>query len=189
MNFKYLVRNSRSIRQFDQNKAVDMGSLYNLIDIARLTPSAANLQPLKYYLSNSNLKNEKIFKCLKWAGYLKDWKGLVDGKKPAAYIVIVNDTKISKNPFIDCGIVAQTICLAACEKGLGTCMLGAIDKENLQKYLKLKKQYEIMLVIALGFPKDKVILENLKKSKDIKYWRDKHNVHHVPKRVLNEIIL
>jgi len=89
----------------------------------------------------------------------------------------------------DHGIAAQSILLGATEKGLGGCMIGSIDKDGLRKALNITERYEILLVIALGKPKEKVVIDEVGEDGDIKYWRDENDVHHVPKRTLEELIL
>jgi len=186
---KDLVLKNRSYRKFYQNEEIELSTLKNLIDLARLSASAANLQPLKYIISNSPDKNESIFKTLGWAGYLKDWNGPIEGEKPSAYIVILNDLSISKKPSLDTGISAQSMLLGAIESGLGGCMIGNINKVELTSVLNLDENFEINLVIALGKPKETVVIDEMSLSTDIKYWRDEKEIHHVPKRSLDEIIL
>ena len=129
-----------------------------------------------------------IFPCLAWAGYLKDWNGPADGEKPTAYIVILHDTTIRKKISADHGIAVQSMLLGAVEHGLGGCIIGALNQEKLRQALKIPSQYEIHLVLALGKAKETVVIETMKNN-DIKYWRDKKDVHHVPKRKLDDIIL
>jgi nitroreductase len=186
---KDLVLKNRSYRKFYQNEVIQLGTLKELIDLARLSASVANLQPLKYIISNGSVENEKIFKTLGWAGYLKDWNGPIEGEKPSAYIVILNDLSISKKPSLDTGISAQSILLGAVEKGLGGCMIGNINKVELTSVLNLDENFAIDLVIALGKPKETVVIDEMILSAGIKYWRDEKEVHHVPKRSLDEMIL
>jgi len=186
---KGLVFKNRSYRRFHQEYTINHKVLRELIDFARLSPSASNLQPLKYILSSDKKKNALIFPHLSWAGYLKDWKGPKEGERPSAYIIILGDTQISKSFSCDHGIAAQSILLAVAEKGLGGCMIGTINKEGLRKDLSIPTQYEILLVLAFGKPKEKVVLENLKPDGNIKYWRDDKGIHHVPKRKLDDLIL
>lgn len=186
---KDLITKNRSYRRFYQEVKIDHSILEELIDLARLSPSGANLQPLKYIISNKPEKNEMIFQDLKWAGYLKDWDGPKEGEKPSAYIIILGDNDISKNFMCNHGIASQSILLGATEKGLGGCILGGINRDDLKNKLNIPDNYEILLVIALGKPKETVVLEELKDNGSIKYWRDENNVHHVPKRKLEDIIL
>lgn len=186
---KELILKNRTYRRFYQDHNVSIENLKDLIELARLSSSGANMQPLKYILSNDSEKNEKIFKHIKWAGYLKDWKGPEYGERPSAYIIMLNDLSISKNLWWDHGIAAQSILLGATEKGLGGCMFGNINKSALTEELHISENYEIVMVIALGKPKEEVVLEELQSAGDIKYWRDEKAVHHVPKRALKDIIL
>ncbi len=120
---------------------------------------------------------------------MKDWPGPGAGERPAAYIVILGDKGISQNFGCDHGIAAQSILLGAREKGLGGCILGSIQRDRLRELLHLPPNLEILLVLALGRPREKVVLESTPPGGDIKYWRDAQGVHHVPKRRLEDIII
>ncbi|MCK5706352.1 MAG: nitroreductase family protein [Candidatus Aureabacteria bacterium] len=183
-----IVFKNRSYRRFHEKEKISSNLLKDLINLARLTPSTANLQPLKYIISFESKTNALIFPCLRWAGYLKDWEGPEDGQRPSAYIVILNDKNICENTTIDQGIAAQSILLGAVEAELGGCIIASIDRDLLRKELKIDDQYQILLVLALGKPRERVMLENIKDG-DVRYWRDKNAVHHVPKRPLDEILV
>ncbi len=184
-----LILKNRSYRRFHQGAAVEIETLRELVDLARLSASASNLQPLKFILSCDPQKNAQIFSCLGWAAYLKDWPGPAEGERPSAYIVILGDTRISQFFGINHGIAAQSILLGATEKGLGGCMIGSIKKPELAQALNIRPRFEILLVLALGKPKETVILDPVGPDGDIKYWRDAEGQHHVPKRSLDEIII
>lgn len=187
--FSELVLKNRSIRRFKEDFPVSSDILKELVDLARITPSARNMQPLKYIISSSDSKtNSIIFSALGWAGYLKDWQGPAEGERPSAYIIILGDKNITDNYWCDHGITAQTILLGAVEKGLGGCMIGTIDREVLYRELDIPKDFDILLVLALGKPVEQVVLETKDKNGDIKYWRDDQGIHHVPKRSLEELI-
>jgi nitroreductase len=185
---KELVLKNRSYRRFYQEADIKPETLREFVDIARLSASGGNVQPLKYILSYTSQKNALIFSCLTWAGYLNDWQGPCEGERPSAYIIILGDTKISRSFGCDYGIAAQNILLSATEKGLGGCMLASIQKDKLRKALKISSQYEILLALALGKPKETVVIDTVKNN-DIKYWRDKKQIHHVPKRAIEDIII
>ena len=189
MMIRDLIIKNRTYRRFYEEAAVERKTLRELVDLARLSASAANLQPLKYILSCDPKKNALIFPHLGWAGYLKDWQGPCEGERPSAYIIILNDTQISKSVDCDHGIAAQSILLGAAEKGLGGCMIGTVQRQKLCKVLDIPSGYEILLVLALGKPKEQIIIEDIDASGDIKYWRDSDGKHHVPKRNLDDIIL
>ncbi len=184
-----LIKTNRSYRRFDESFKVDLAMLRSLVGLARMSASGANLQPLKYILSCEPEKNAVIFPTLAWAGYLRDWDGPCEGEKPSAYIVILGDREITRSFGCDHGIAAQSILLGAAEKGLGGCMIGSIDRKELRSSLNIPESYEILLVIALGKPVGKVVIDEAGPGGDIKYWRDEESVHHVPKRALDEIIL
>ena len=184
-----LVLKNRSYRRFGQGREVPAETLRELVDLARLTPSGANLQPLRYLIANSAERNDKIFPCLAWAGYLKEWGGPKEGERPSAYILILCDTTISADGGCDHGIAAQTILLGAAEKGLGGCMIGSVDRGSLAQILQIPAQYKILLVLALGWPTEKVVLEDVAAGQSIRYYRDGNQVHHVPKRRLDDIIV
>jgi len=184
-----LVQKNRSYRRFYQEKEVPLSVLKELLSLTRFCASASNRQPLKYILTHSPENNNLVFPCLSWAGYLTDWPGPEEGERPSAYIVILLDKSISENPWVDHGIAAQTMLLAATEKGYGGCIFGAIDKTKLKSNLALADHLEILLVVALGWPKEKVVIEDLGLGGSIKYYRDSESVHHVPKRKTEDVIL
>lgn len=184
-----LVKQNRSCRRFYEDHEIDTATLKDLVNLARLSASAANLQPLKYILSCSAEKNEQIFSCLAWAAYLKDWSGPQAGERPSAYIIILGDTHITKDFGCDHGIASQSILLRARDKGLAGCMIGMIKRKKLQDILNIKERFEILLVLALGKPKEEAMIETVGDDGNIKYWRDNDLVHHVPKRKLEDIII
>ena len=183
-----LILKNRSYRRFDQSVKISESQLCEWIDLARNSASARNAQPLKYILSTDKKLNSQIFDLLAWAGYLTTWPGPVDGVRPSAYIVVLNDTLIAGNYFCDDGIAMQSILLGAVEDGFGGCIIHSVNRNKLRELLNLSEQYEILYVLALGKPKETVVLDKIKDG-DIKYWRDGNQVHHVPKRTLDEIIL
>lgn len=185
-----LIKINRSFRRFYQDRTLDLQTLSDLVDLARLSASAANLQPLRYILSVDPRKNSQIFSCLGWAGYLKDWNGPKEGERPSGYIIILNDAE-KANDFVgyDCGIASQSILLGAREKGLAGCMIASVKRRQLQSLLDIDARFKILLVIAIGEPKEKVVIETVGSDNNIRYWRDNEGVHHVPKRRLNEIII
>ena len=184
-----LIKSNRSCRRFHQNIKMEPEFLRHLVDHARLSASAGNLQPLKYMISADEERNEKIFSCLGWAAYLKNWRGPEEGEKPSAYIVILGDRTITENFRCDHGIAAQSILLAAREKGFAGCMLAAVNHKKLRGFFAIDDRFQVLLVLALGTPAEEVALEPQQSKGEIRYWRDEKGVHHVPKRPLDDLII
>jgi len=186
-----LIRRNRSVRRFDEAQEAGMDTLRGLVELARLSASAANLQPLKYFLSADRKTNALIFPCLSWAGYLTDWPGPAEGERPAAYIVVLGDTGISKTFGCDHAIAAQSIMLGASERGLGGCMIASIKRDSLRAALNIPERFEILLVLALGRPVEEVVITEVPPDGNIgniRYWRDERGVHYVPKRRIEDIV-
>ena len=188
MNLHELIEKTRTYRRFDGQHNVTPDTLASLVDLARLSASGANRQPLKYILVTDPAQREAVYPCLAWAGYLITWEGPEPAERPTSYIVILGDKEISESFGVDHGIAAQSIMLGATEAGLGGCIIASIKKERLRTTLDIPKQYEILLVLAIGKPVEQVLIEPISNN-DVKYWRDEKSVHHVPKRTLDEIII
>ena len=186
---KELILKNRSYRRFYEDKLIEINTLKELVNLARLSPSGGNIQALRYILVNTKEENDKINKYIFWAGYFKDWDGPEEGEKPSAYIVVVRDTTLGTSMPQNEGIAVQSILLGAVEKGLGGCIIANINKKKLAEVINLDGKYEITLVLALGYPKEEVVIETINESGDVRYWRDENGTHHVPKRTLDELIL
>jgi len=182
-----LISKTRSFRRFVEDEPIAMETMRYLVDLARLGGSARNLQPLKYVLVNTPALKAKIFPHLGWAGYLKEWTGPQEGERPAAYIVCLLDTRLSKEADCDLGIATQNLLLGAAEKGLGGCRIASLAP-GLRDVFDLDDHLQVLQVIALGRPAETVFLNEQGPGEDIKYWRDTDQIHHVPKRPLQEII-
>ena len=185
---KNLILRNRSYRRFDQSVCISMDFLREMVEAARLSGSARNMQPLRYMLFNDPADCELIFPTLAWAGYMKDWLGPEEGERPTAYIVQLGDLEITDDWWCDDGIAAQSMLLTAVEQGFGGCIIGSVQREKLRAILSIPERYKIIQVFALGKPAEKVVIDEVSDD-DIKYWRDKQGVHHVPKRSLEELII
>lgn len=182
-----LVKRARSYRRYDPTKPLSKDDLKAFVEAARLTPSAGNLQRLRYLAVTEKSEVLTLTKEVKWAGYLSDWDGPADSEAPAAYLILLSpeSTGVSQ---IDVGIAAETILLAAAEAGVGGCMILNFPREALTERYKLVSNYKIELVISLGVPAEKVEIETMKEG-NVRYYRDENDVHHVPKRALSEVFL
>lgn len=204
MDYADIVKKTRSYRRFNGQKAIAKKELVDLVDLARITSSGANRQYLKYMVFSKDSPEgtalcNQVFQNIKWAGYLSDWDGPVKEEQPTGYIVLLRDTSIFENISIDEGIAAQTILMGATDKGFGGCFIGSFNKGNIEEVLSLSTisggPYQIALIIALGYPVENVVLEDIGTNgitsipDNIKYYRDKKNIHHVPKRTLSQVLL
>lgn len=187
---KDLVTACRSYRRFDQKTRIPAEDLKDMVDTARLTGSTANSQALKYRLVHTPEDCARIFPHIAWAGALKDWDGPAEGERPSAYILILCDQSLGRNKQWDEGIAAQTIMLSATEKGYGGCMIGSCARNEILKTLNLdSQQFTLGLVLALGKPAEDVRLVPLREDGSTVYYRDENQVHYVPKRSLEDILL
>lgn len=184
-----LVYKNRSYRKFKTGEHISTETLEQLADLARVTPSSKNIQPLKYLLLNQKADTDFVFERLKWAWYLKNWQGPSEDERPSAYVVVLLDKQLNENALIDVGIASQTILLGAVEKGYGGCIIRTVNRYEIQKRFELPTHLEIMLVIALGKPAQEVKLTEIEEAGKIEYFEDEKGVHYVPKRKLDEIII
>lgn len=192
MAFDDIVKNNRSYRGFDENYTFTKEQLLRYVNLTRFSASSVNAQPLKYIISYEKPQTEVILKMTKWARALPNLKLPRDGMHPTAFIIILQDKDIAPNLARyqkDIGIVAQTITLAAAEEGLGGCMIGNFEPDEVKTTLGLNDSLEPMLIIALGKPNEKIIIEEIDHTDSIKYYRDENDVHYVPKRKLQDIIV
>ena len=187
---KQLVEKSRTYRRFYEDVKIPEECLKGLVELTRFIPSTANSQALTYRIINSDEEKEKIFPLIGWAGALPEWDGPEPGERPSAYILICCDLSRGKNKMIDNGIAAQTIMLGAAEEGFGGCMIANFKREEAAKALGIdREKYSLDLLLALGKPKEKVVIVPVDESGSTTYYRDENQVHYVPKRKLEDILM
>ncbi len=179
-----LVITNRSYRRFYEHIPLGMEMLRELVNLARLSPSAANRQALKFVLSSDPTMNARIYP------FLRIDNNPPEGERPSDYVIILEDTEIRMAMPADYGIAAQTIHLAAVEKGFGGCMIGAIDRDGLRKELTIPERYKVLLILALGKPiETQQVIETQTRGGPTHQWWDEDRVRHVPKWPLDDLIL
>lgn len=209
-----LILKRRTIRRFAQRE-VKPEILLKMVNAARLAPSGANMQPLKYkIISGSGPEKDEVFRQLRWANYITPLRTPQKGEEPAAYIIILVDTGIRKSGCeLDIGAAAQNIILTALEEGIGSCWIGSFNNNEIRQILSIPENYIINSVIALGYPAESPVGEDMDETEDegehkrerkpgsepgpehkrvngsIKYYLDENDVLHVPKRRLEDVIL
>ncbi len=179
---KDLIARNRSYRRFDQ-EAIRIETLRELVDLARQSASGANLQPLKYILSCGSRMNAVIAPSIGLGG------NPPAGERPTAYVIILGDKSIRENFGCDHGIAAQSILLGAAERGLGGCIVGNVKRDDLRQSLSIPAGLEILLVLAIGKPKETSVIEAKGADGSVKTYVDSSGVRHVPKRSLSELIV
>ena len=177
-----LITRNRSYRRFHQD-AINIETLRELVDLARQSASGANLQPLKYILSCGSKSNALIAPFVGLGG------NPPAEERPTAYVIILGDKTIRENFGCDHGIAAQSILLGATEKGVGGCIVGNVKRDDLRQALSIPDDLEILLVLAIGKPKETSVIEASGVDGSVKTYVDARGVRHVPKRAMTEIIV
>lgn len=189
---KELIIRNRSYRGYDESYKFTREQLMNYVDGARFCASSINIQPLKYFIAYENDEVEKIRSRIKWARQLPQMTLPHPGMSPTGFVVICQDKNISDNlnRFMkDIGIVAQSMLLMATEEGLGGCMIGNFKAEEIKGGLDLPENLHPMLVVAFGRPNETIILTEVGEDGNTAYYRDENDVHYVPKRSLEELLI
>lgn len=186
MNVYEAITKRRTVRKFKQDE-ISVDILKKLVDAGRLAPQGANLQPVKYIVVNEKNLLEPIFKTTAWAGYIRPEADPKEGEKPVSYIVVLIDTEIKKAGYdVDAGAAVENILLAAFEEGIGSCWLGAINREDIKKVLNIPEKYIIHTMVALGYAAEEPVVVD--ENGSIKYYKDEKGVLNVPKRKLEDVI-
>ncbi|MBL7170661.1 MAG: nitroreductase family protein [Candidatus Omnitrophica bacterium] len=184
-NLLDFILKRRTIRRFQQ-KAIPCKILKELIDAARFAPSAANLQPCEYVVVDEKPMVDRVFETLSWAGYIAPRGNPPHGETPIAYIVVLINEKRGKPGIHDAAAAIENMILLAWAHGIGSCWIGSVEREKLVEILKVPSHCRIDSVLALGYPLEIPVVEELTDS--IKYWKDKDGTLHVPKRKLEDIL-
>lgn len=188
---RQLMISDRTFRRFQEDCKVSVETLENLVELARYTHSGRNAQPLRYVVINSDEEKEKVFPLLKWAGYFQDWDGPEKGERPAAYLIQCLDTKYGKDCLCDDGLQLEAITLGMRVLGLGGCIIKAFNAPKLAEVLELDVRYAPRYVLALGYPAEEVVIEDMTDDDDadFRYFRTSDGIHHVPKRKLKQLLI
>ena len=188
MSIYKTILKRRSIRRFKQ-RPIGYSVLKKIVDAARFAPTAANLQPCEFIIVDKKSVVDQIFPYTRWAGYLGNKGAPVLKKTPVAYVsVLINSSKCKKPKYAqaDLGAAVENMLLVATELGVGSCWLGAIDREKIARVLSVPKNVSVEYLVALGYPDEKSKTLTMKKSH--KYYKDKQGRMHIPKRRLSWIL-
>lgn len=187
-DYRLLLEKDRSYRRFEENRRIGQEDLRSLAELPRYCASGRNLQPVRIRIVNGGEECEWLFPLLTWAGYYTDWAGPEAGERPAAYLVVCTDGRLAESAPCDCGLAMQAITLGAMSMGLGACIIMSFNHDKVKTLLNLPEEIIPHYVIALGYPREKVNIVEMKDG-DIKYFRNEKDEHCVPKRSADEIIM
>jgi nitroreductase len=189
MTIAELIVSSRSCRRYQSSVAVPPGVLADLVDMARMSPSAVNAQPLRYALISDAGAREAMFSLITLGKALKPEQRPTPAQQPGGYIVMLGPEKMPEMSVIDVGIAAQTINLAANAVGLATCMILAFKEEGVASLINPPAGLKPRLVIAVGAPDEECRLTAVGEDRKVTYYRDEQGVHRVPKFSLEDVIV
>ena len=192
MAFIDLVKKSRSFRGYDESRRIAREELLAFVDCARFAPSSVNRQPFRYYLAYEQDQLDLIQPLTGWARALPEKRLPYPGHRPAAFVVICQDTTLDDDLSRyqrDVGIAAQTMLLAAAERELGGIMIGNFSPARLSDALGLPENIVPMLVVAFGKPDETIVLTEIDEGESVRYYRDENDVHYVPKRKLEDVVI
>lgn len=180
------IRARRTIRFYRQTP-IPAGMLRELVDAARVAPSAANLQPLEFVAVDDPEIVSEIFPTLGWAGYVAPSRNPPEGKRPVAYIVVLlnQDIRPSGGQH-DVGAAVENLILAAWDRGIGCCWMTSANREEVRRILGIPAHLEIDCVVSLGYPAEHPVAEDMTDS--VKYYLDDRGELHVPKRRLTDVL-
>ena len=181
MDINTAIIQRRTIRRF-LPKPVDKQTLLDITSLSRLYASGGNLQPIRYAIVTEQATLDKVFDTLRWAAYLPDFE-IQYQQRPMAYIILTSE---KENCQFDLGAAATTLMLAAEEKGLATCCLGAFDRKSLSEFLPLQHEQKPLLVVALGYAAQRS--KTVDYCGDVKYYEDADGCLCVPKRTLDDVV-
>lgn len=188
MNIYETILNRRTIRKFKQDP-LKTEDIMKIIDCGRMSAFGANMQPLKYAVIEGKEKTDKIYPLTKWAGYISGWEPS-ESERPPVYIAVLTDTKIkpADKTEVDCGAAVTSMMLEAQELGIGSCWLGAINREEIKNVLGIDDRFHVSYLLALGYPAQKGETFDIKDN-DIHYYFDEQGNVHVPKRTMDEVVV
>lgn len=189
MDFLELTREARSCRRFVESKPLSVEDVLWLMECGRLAPSARNAQELRFITITHGAASDELCGLARWAAALKDWGGPVPGERPTAFIAVLMPKGHGDLLWVDTGIFCQTIQLAAASRQWGACIIYSFERKGVVELLKIPSDYEPAILLALGVPAEKRVVEPMPANGSFTYWREADGSHHVPKRALSELIL
>ncbi len=159
------IRTRRSVRVYE-NRPIEKDVLEEILGAALMAPSWKNTQTAGYLvMEHPELeKRERLMECL------PPYNARIVSTAP---VIVVMTTKHGRSGFerdgsfstkkedrwemFDAGIACQTLCLAAWEKGIGSCIMGIYDEDRLPALVGVPAGEIVTAVVALGYPAERPV--------------------------------
>lgn len=188
MELMKLLETRRTYRRFEQ-KQIPQEIVDEILTAARLASSAANKQPLSYIVIKDAAKVAAVFSYTRWAGALPPELGQPkENERPVLFIAVVENMDINKDCDTDAGLAIGNMTLAAWNKGVGSCIIGACNKPALSEMFGLTAEQKLHTVVAFGYPSHESHIVDMEKDAECKYYLDDKKDYMVPKRKLEDVV-
>jgi len=186
INVKDFFETKRTYRKFMQKQIPDE-VLEDILEAGRLYSSGANKQAVKYVVVRTPEQVKRLNSFVRYAGYLPKEVGTPkEDEIPVLFIAVVQDTKLAPASDTDAGLAIGNMTVAAWMSGVGSCIMGAIDRNEIKAMLGIAEDDILHTVIAFGYPKKQS--RTVEYTGDIKYFLDENGDTCVPKRSRDEVI-
>ena len=187
MNAMELLTTRRTYRRFAQ-KAVPQDVVTDIVEAVRLSSCGANRQAVRLVMVQSPAMVAKVQPLVRWAAYLPPEQGTPKADElPTLYAAVLQDTSIPGDLATDTGIALANMTLAAWDKGVGSCIMGAINKPALTELLGIQAPQQLAFMVAFGYPTHKAHIVPMTGETGVKYYLDDARNYCVPKRSAEEI--
>lgn len=188
MDFMELLTTRRTYRRFEQRE-ISQKIVDEILTAARLSSSGGNRQPLTYIVVKEAGMVNQVFAQSRWAAYLPPEQGQPkEGERPVLFIAVVENLNISSDCDTDAGLAIGNMTLAAWNRGVGSCIIGACNKPVLSEMFGLTGEQKLHTVIAFGYPAHTSRIEDMGKDGDVKYRLDDNGDYIVPKRRIEDVV-
>ena len=188
MDMMEFLRSRRTYRRFAQ-RAVPHEILTEAVDAARMASCGANRQTVRYIVVESADAVAAVQPLVHWAAYLPPEQGTPKADElPTAFIAVLQDDNLPGASDVDVGLALGNLTAAAWAHGVGSCIMGAIDRPALKELLALPEGVRLCYMVALGYPTHESHLVEMQDG-SVKYYLDADRNYCVPKRGMDEVLL
>ena len=187
MDMLEFLRTRRTYRRFEQ-RPVAPEILTEAVDAARIASCGANRQTVRYIVVQSADAVAAVQPLVHWAAYLPPEQGQPKPDElPTAFIAVLQDDNLPGASDVDVGLALGSLTAAAWAHGVGSCIMGAINKPALTELLGIEEPQKLAFMVAFGYPAHKAHIVPLTAETGVKYYLDENRDYCVPKRSKEEI--